>query len=195
MKRIFVIFFSLFAIAVSAGTLTINGNDCGNVKLVTLSSPEGNVVLTTDGTCGNVVQPPPVVTPPPTSQPTVQCPAGVRCLDRPWPTIPRELLTIRQGEGYAFKVKTTDAVGKFGRVIATYTSGDSAILDVALATVPGEFPAKCTASGLEAIPLPWQQGGTSTWKCVLAPSTTYWINIRASYCEAGKTCRFYLTGG
>lgn len=193
MKRLLVIFFSLFTIAVSAGTLTINGNDCGEVELVTLNPTTGDIALKAGGNCagGVIVEPPPVVTPPPA---TNKCPAGVRCIERGWPTIPQETFALRSDEVLSIKVKTAD-VGTSGRIATNYSVGDTGTRVVALSKIAGDFngtPA-CVKTGFEATSTQWQVNGTSTWRCQVEPNATYFVNVKFTTCAVGALCKFTLS--
>jgi len=191
MRHLLVIFFSLFAIVVSAGTLTINGNNCGVVQLVTLNPVTGDLALKADGTCaGTVVEPPPVIVPPPA---TTKCPVGARCIDRGWPTIPQETFALRSDEVLAIKVKTAD-VGTSGRIATNYSVGDTGTRVVALSKAAGDFngtPA-CIKTGFEATSTQWQVNGTSPWRCQMEPNTTYFINVKFTTCAVGALCKFTL---
>ena len=174
-----------------AAAVTVNGNSCGSLKSVAVN-PTGDLTVTTDATCGVVsppVEPPPVVTPPST------CPAGVVCVDRPWPSIKQEVFALRQDQSLAIRVKTT-AEGISGRLVTNYTVGDTGSRQVALSATAGDFSGStaCVKSGLEATSTQWQQGGTG-WRCVIPANSTYYVNVRFTNCEAGRTCRFTLSGG
>jgi hypothetical protein len=132
----------------------------------------------------------------------VSCPAGVTCKDATtWPTIPQSFLTGSQST--AFRMKSTDVLavkvtttadGVSGRLVTNYSTGDTASRQVSLSTTPGDFSAgACLKSGFEQTTTYWQQGGTSSYKCILPPNSTAWINVRYTNCGDGKSCGMFLS--
>lgn len=189
----FLILLMLISASVNAGTLTLNGHNCGEVSSATWK-PDGTLSLVTDGVCGGVVTPP-VEPPPVVVPPSTDCPSGVKCIARPWPRIVQETQSLRAGEVLAIKVQTT-AEGVSGRFVTNYTVGDTGSRQVAFSATPGDFSgsAACVKSGLEATSTSWQQGGVG-WKCVIPANSPYWINVRFTNCAVGALCRFTLSGG
>lgn len=123
---------------------------------------------------------------------TIDCPTGVTCIERPWPTIAQQTLTMKGNAVMAIKVNTT-AAGVSGLLSTMYTTGSTATREVALSTAPGDFAvsARCLKSGLEVTSTSWQQQGTER-ACQLPANSTAWINVRFTNCPATSNCSFYL---
>lgn len=123
---------------------------------------------------------------------TTACPTGVTCLERPWPNIAQETLTMKGNAVMAIKVNTT-AAGLKGLLNTMYTTGSTGAREVALSTTPGDFAvtSRCLKSGLEVTSTSWQQQGTDR-VCQLPANSTAWINIRFTNCPSTTNCSFYL---
>lgn len=171
-----------------AGSVTINGKDCGNMISQGSISPEGNVFLFTNKECSSGQVPePPVVIPPPSDT----C-GG--CTDKPWPAIPQARYDIAAGEVHVYRVKTTSA-GLIGRVVTNYTTGETSSRLVALSKIPRDFNVlpRCQHQGGEATTIQWQQGGTQGYRCLIEPNTTYYINVKATNCAEGAKCGYTMS--
>lgn len=182
LKRLLVTMCLAVTGAAEAGTVTVNGTNMGTLKSVTISAVGDVVVLTGEGT------PPPVD--PPAPDPFA-CPAGVTCVERPFPNIQQEVVAMRAGQVLAVKIAVPASGAGFINTM-TY-AGVSATRVVALSTVPGEFSTTsyCSSSGLEATNNKWSATSASR-TCVLPSGKTAFINIKLTNCPQGQTCKFYL---
>lgn len=184
MRNFILAFGLLFAVEAIAGTLTLNGHACGEIKQIVIAADA--VALTTDGTCTSGVVSPPV------EPPTSTCPSGVRCIDRPWPIVPQETVALDDTSVLAIKVKA-GASGS-GKLVTAYTSGTSSNRQVAISSKPGDFapPAPCLKSGTQSTTTYWGIGAANQSQCLMAPNQTYWVNIRHTTCSG--RCEFILKG-
>ena len=176
-----------------AAAVVVNGSSCGSWTSMT-TSPNGDIAIKADGTCGAVSQP---VEPPPVVAPPSSCPAGVVCLERKWPLV-QEVITLRAGQVVAIKLPG-DAVGKKRRLTTMITSGDTAARRVAISDKPGDVdPAqsRCSTQGFESIAISYTVGEpTSATACFMpADKPVYW-NLTPTNCPEGTKCRVYIVGG
>lgn len=186
MKRAIVTILSLLAISLSAlaATVMVDGKAAGTLQKLTVGA-NGDVVVTT-GT----------VSPPPIDPPAAACPQGVTCIDRAFPVLVQEVLSLKAGQVLAVRVKTPDGKGA-GRVTTMYTTGNTAARRVSLSATPGDTDpgnTKCTSSGLEITTNDWSTDSAALRTCVLPPGSTAFINIRTTNCPDGMVCKFYLKG-
>lgn len=134
---------------------------------------------------------------------TTACPAGVTCIERPWPNIAQQTLSLKGSAILAIKVNTTGA-GVTGSLDTMYTTGSTGTRKVYLTTQPGVIPAteptrgtpefRCYKKGLETTTHLWQQSGTDTTRCQIPANAEAWINVQFSNCPTTSTCNFYLKG-
>lgn len=190
-KSILLSILMLISASAFAATVQVNGNSCGSWSKMT-TSPNGDIAITADGTCGAAapVEPPPVVVPP------SACPAGVTCLDRPFPLV-QEVITLRAGQVISIKLPA-DVTGKQRRVTSQITTGNTAARRMAISDKPGDVnPAqsRCSTQGFEAVSLRYTAGEpTSTTACfVPAGQSVYW-NITPTNCPDGQKCSVYISG-
>lgn len=178
---------ALVSCGVSAATVTVNGVGCGNFKGAQIDA-SGNVAMATDGTCGAVAPPP---EPEPPAPDPFKCPPGVTCSDRPFPVIPQELVSIKGKQILSFKVKAPEAGS--GAISTMNYSGASATLRMTLSTLPGEMAGTqfCTYSGFEVTTVKWTTA-TGTRLCKVPSNAALYINVQATNCADGATCKFYL---
>ena len=165
-----------------AAAVTVNGISCGSLKSLTLTGT-GDYAVSTDGTCGAVS---------PVEPPASTCPSGVRCIDRPWPIVPQEMITLDGNSTIAIKVRAPE-LGS-GKLATAYTSGNSGNRQVAISSAPGDFavPAVCIKSGTQSTNTYWSIGAANQSQCLMAPNQTYWVNIRHTTCSG--RCEFILKG-
>lgn len=178
-------FISAFAFS---GTVTVNGNSCGSLTSATMGA-EGNLEVKTTATCGGVVVPPPE----PEPDPLACIPSSTQiCLSRPWPNIAQELMSIRNGQLISIKVRTGQS--GVGTVYVNNYAGDTAAMQVALATVPGtvDTPATCMRKGFESVSLRWEISGANTRVCQLPPGKDIYLTLKATNCPDRVSCKFYL---
>jgi hypothetical protein len=125
---------------------------------------------------------------------TTTCPTGVTCIERPWPTIVQEKISMKANAVLAIKVNTT-AQGLTGFLNTMYTTGNTASRAVSVSQTPGDFTgggsARCVTSGLEVTTTGWAQQTTDTRKCQLPANGTAWINVKFTNCTT-SSCDFYL---
>lgn len=174
---------TLISASAFAAMVQVNGNLCGSLKDLTYSAT-GDIAVTTDGSCGAGVTPP--------AGPPSTCPPGVRCIDRSWPIVPQEMITLDGNSTVAIKVKAGESGA--GKLMTAYTSGTSGNRQVAISSAPGDFavPAACLKSGTQSTNTYWSIGAANQSQCLMAPGGTYWVNIRHTNC-AGR-CEFILKG-
>lgn len=178
-------FISAFAFS---GTVTVNGNSCGSLTSAIVGA-EGNLEVKTTATCGGVVVPPPE----PEPDPLACIPSSTQiCLSRPWPNIAQELMSIRNGQLISIKVRTGQS--GVGTVYVNNYAGDTAAMQVALATVPGtvDTPATCMRKGFESVSLRWEISGANTRVCQLPPGKDIYLTLKATNCPDRVSCKFYL---
>lgn len=180
--------FALFATTAMAGAVTVNGMACGSLRTISLDG-SGNFAITTDGTCGLVPSDPPPVDPPVIGS----CPSGVTCIDRTFPIIRQEVVSIRAGQILAFRVNT-GASGS-GLIQTNNTANLSPGRRVAVSTAAGDLNpanARCATSGFEATSSGYVIGTPVDRKCTLPANSVVYINVQATNCPDGKRCEFYL---
>ena len=178
-------FISAFAFS---GTVTVNGNSCGSLTAA-LMGANGDLEVETTTACGGVVTPPPE----PEPTPFVCVPSSTQiCLSRPWPNIAQELMSIRNGQLISIKVRTGQSGA--GTVYVNNYAGDTAAMQVVLATVPGtvDTPAACTKKGFESVNLRWEIAGGNTRVCQLPAGKDIYLTLKATNCPDRVTCKFYL---
>lgn len=188
LKLILASILTFLSLSASAGTVTVNGNSCGSLTSATMGA-EGNLEVKTTATCGGVVVPPPE----PEPDPLACIPSSTQiCLSRPWPNIAQELMSIRNGQLISIKVRTGQS--GVGTVYVNNYAGDTAAMQVALATVPGtvDTPATCRRKGFESVSLRWEISGANTRVCQLPPGKDIYLTLKATNCPDRVSCKFYL---
>ena len=186
--RILIAILAMLPAALLAATLTLNGQACGTISETRIDGA-GNVAFTTDGQCGSVTPPPvdPPVTPP------ASCPAGVVCIDRTFPIIRQEVVSIRAGQILAFRVNT--GASGVGTVYTNNTANLSPNRRVALSTVAGDLNppnSRCGTSGFESTTSGYVVGTPVDRKCTLPTYSVVYFNVKAPNCPDGKRCEFLL---
>ncbi len=188
LKLILASILTFLSLSASAGTVTVNGTSCGSLTSATMGA-EGNLEVKTTATCGGVVVPPPE----PEPDPLACIPSSTQiCLSRPWPNIAQELMSIRNGQLISIKVRTGQS--GVGTVYVNNYAGDTAAMQVALATVPGtvDTPATCMRKGFESVSLRWEISGANTRVCQLPPGKDIYLTLKATNCPDRVSCKFYL---
>jgi hypothetical protein len=186
--RLMICLLALISAPVWAGSVSVNGADCGSLKVLSLDS-EGNITVATDGTCGLVPADPPPVDPPVIGA----CPSGVTCIDRTFPIIRQEVVSIRAGQILAFRVNT--GASGVGTVYTNNTANLSPNRRVALSTVAGDLNppnSRCGTSGFESTTSGYVVGTPVDRKCTLPAYSVVYINVQATNCPDGKRCEFLL---
>ena len=185
------------------------GADCsdtyasGSSVTLTASAPTGTDTFTWGGACSTAVSNPTCTITNITSAKSVtatynaastptNCPTGVTCVTRPWPTIAEETVTMKGNAVMAIQVNTT-AAGVTGTFSTNYTTGATASRVVAISSLPGDFNVglRCTDSGLENTSIKWQQSGTDR-ACQIPANGTAWVNIKFTNCPSTSNCSFYM---
>lgn len=126
------------------------------------------------------------------------CPTGIRCLERPWPIIKQEVITMPATTILAIKITTTNA-DEVGLLSTMYTTGNTAARQLSISSKAGDFTgggnSRCVDAGLEVTSTSWAQVEAVTdarGVCQIPANAVMWINIRFTNCSAGSSCSFYL---
>lgn len=182
-KSILISILMLISASSFAAPLTVNGISCGSWTRLEMGA-DNSLSLATDGACGTVA--------PPVEPPSSACPAGVRCIDRPWPINPQETVTLDGNSVLAIKVRAGESGA--GKLATAYTSGQSGNRQVVISSKPGDFApvAPCASTGTQTTMTYWAIGAGKSYQCAMTAGQTYWINIKHTNC-AGR-CEFILKG-
>ncbi len=119
-------------------------------------------------------------------------PSNVNIINRSWPDLNSETVTMPNGQWTAVKITTTSDGSLKGQFAAVPTSTNGAWTTVAISSCPGDFSTelgtRCLDQGSET-GINWKQSANQLFRCGLAPNTTYYINMgfRTST-DSGSTC-------